>query len=134
MIQIKPASFDAHSRMVWRSKTDCAALFFRRRELIMIRIAIDMPAVGECSVGECAYNADQACHARAITVGDGVHPGCDTFLDATPHARASERQAGVGACKVAGCRHNDDYECMAETIKVGHASQAVSCLTYQPRP
>ncbi|MEN3276702.1 MAG: hypothetical protein V7631_2492 [Massilia sp.] len=100
----------------------------------MIKIAIEMPAVAACSVSECAYNADNGCHARAITVGDGVHPGCDTFLVATPHSRARERHAGVGACKVSGCRHNDDYECMADRITVGHASQAVSCLTYQARP
>lgn len=99
----------------------------------MITIAIEMPAVAACAVSECAYNADQCCHARAITVGDGVHPGCDTFLDATPHSRATERRAGVGACKVTGCRHNDDYECMAEQIAVGHANKAVSCLTYQAR-
>jgi hypothetical protein len=99
----------------------------------MIKIAIEMPIVAECSVAECAYNTDHCCHARAITVGDGVHPGCDTFLQATPHSRASERHAGVGACKVSACRYNDDYECVAEQIAVGHASQAVSCLTYQQR-
>lgn len=97
----------------------------------MIRIAIEMPVVAECSVSECAYNAGNSCHARAITVGDGVHPGCDTFLDATPHSRATDRNAGVGACKVSACRHNDDYECMAESIAVGHASQSVRCLTYR---
>lgn len=99
----------------------------------MIRIAIDMPVVGECVVGQCAYNTDNRCHARAITVGDGIHPGCDTFLDATPHSRARERHAGVGACKVSACQHNDDYECMAEQIAVGHAGAAVSCLTYRQR-
>lgn len=99
----------------------------------MIKIAIEMPIVGECCVAECAYNTDNGCHARAITVGDGVHPGCDTFLRATPHSRASERHAGVGACKVSACRYNDDYECVAEKIAVGHASRAVSCLTYQQR-
>jgi hypothetical protein len=98
----------------------------------MHRIAIDMPVVGTCFVSECAYNAGQHCRARAITVGDGVHPGCDTFLDATPHARETGHQAGVGACKVSACQHNDDYECMADQIAVGHGDTAC-CLTYQQR-
>ena len=95
--------------------------------------AIDMPVVGECSVAECTYNANNGCHARAITVGDGVHPGCDTFLAASPHTRDTGRHAGVGACKVAACRHNDDYECTADQIAVGHAGPGASCLTYQQR-
>jgi hypothetical protein len=100
----------------------------------MNRIAIDMPVVGECSVAECAYNANNGCHARAITVGDGLHPGCDTFLGATPHTRDTGRHAGVGACKVSGCRHNDDYECAADQIAVGHAGPGASCLTFEQRP
>lgn len=103
----------------------------------MNRVAIDMPVVGECTVAECAYNANNCCHARAITVGDGIHPGCDTFLAATPHSRETARHAGVGACKVTGCQHNDDYECAAQQIAVGHAGDAghgASCLTYQQRP
>ncbi|QOY96691.1 DUF1540 domain-containing protein [Massilia sp. UMI-21] len=94
---------------------------------------MDMPVVGACSVAECAYNTDNGCHARAITVGDGVHPGCDTFLVATPHTRDTGRHAGVGACKVSSCQHNDDYECTAEQIAVGHAGHGACCLTYQQR-
>lgn len=99
----------------------------------MNRVAIDMPVVGECSVAECAYNTNNCCHARAITVGDGIHPGCDTFLAATPHSTDTARRAGVGACKVANCQHNDDYECTAEQIAVGHAGHGASCLTYLQR-
>ena len=102
----------------------------------MNRIGIDMPVVGECSVAECAYNSGNCCHARAITVGDGIHPGCDTFLVATPHSRDTGRHAGVGACKVSACAHNDDYECTAQQIAVGHPGQAghaACCLTYQQR-
>jgi len=99
----------------------------------MNRIAVDMPVVGECSVAECTYNTNNCCHARAITVGDGVHPGCDTFLAATPHSRDTGRHAGVGACKVSACQYNDDYECTAEQIAVGHAGHGASCLTYQQR-
>ena len=99
----------------------------------MNTIALDMPVVGECTVAECAYNSGNCCHARAITVGDGVHPGCDTFLAAEPHCRELVRHAGVGACKVSSCLHNDDYACTAEQIAVGHAGQGASCLTYQQR-
>lgn len=99
----------------------------------MNRVALDMPVVGECSVAECAYNVNRGCHARAITVGDGIHPGCDTFLVASPHSRDTARHAGVGACKTSACQYNDDYECTADQIAVGHAVHGASCLTYQQR-
>ena len=93
-------------------------------------INVEMPAVAGCTISDCAYNQDDQCHARAITVGDGVHPGCDTFLQASSHTRERQRIAGVGACKVTGCAHNDDYECMAAEIEVGMAQGSVDCLTY----
>jgi hypothetical protein len=99
----------------------------------MNRIATDMPVVGECTVGECAYNANNCCRARAITVGEGIHPGCDTFLVATPHSRDSGRHAGVGACKASACQHNEDYECNAQQISVGHTGDGACCLTFQQR-
>ena len=99
----------------------------------MMRIAIDMPVVEECGVGECAYNTNNCCRARAITVGNGIHPGCDTFLNAMPHSRARQGQAGVGACKVSACQYNDDYECMTEQIAVGHGDNGIACLTYRQR-
>jgi hypothetical protein len=103
----------------------------------MKQLSIEMPVVAECSVTECAYNLDNCCHARAITVGDGVHPGCDTYLSMSnspsSHSKAKQRIAGVGACKVVSCQYNEDYECMAEDIKVGHASPDVNCLTYRQR-
>lgn len=99
----------------------------------MIQIAIEMPLVSACSVTECAYNTEQHCHARAITVGDSVHPGCDTFLDSAAHAKMTQRNAGVGACKATACQFNDDYECTADQISVGHASASVCCLTYRGR-
>jgi hypothetical protein len=96
-------------------------------------LSIEMPLVSQCSVSECAYNANSCCHARAITVGDGLHPGCDTYLFSDPHSRAQQRTAGVGACKVSACQHNDDYECMADSITVGSAGGQVTCLTYHHR-
>ena len=95
-------------------------------------IEAEMPAVAECGAGECAYNVDGSCNARAITIGDGVHPGCDTFFVASGHSR-SLRQAGVGACKVVGCRNNDDFECQASAIRVGRKADSVACTTFEKR-
>jgi hypothetical protein len=99
----------------------------------MKQISVEMPVVEQCSVTECAYNTDRCCHARAITVGHGVHPGCDTYLASSSHTKAKQRTAGVGACKVSACRHNEDYECIADGISVGHTSDDITCLTYSPR-
>ena len=95
-----------------------------------MKMTIDMPTVSTCDMSECAYNIDKACHARAITVGDGVHPGCDTFFSNATHTNENKRIAGVGACKIAACRHNNDFECMAESIAVGREKSGVGCLTY----
>ena len=96
-----------------------------------MNISIDMPQVRACAITDCAYNVDKSCHARAITIGDGVHPGCDTaFLDAPLHTQDTNRIAGVGACKVSGCRYNDDLECDAESIEVGFVGKGINCLTY----
>lgn len=93
---------------------------------------IEMPDVAACDVKDCAYNKDDACHARAITVGHGVHPGCDTFFVSPEHIRRKEK-AGVGACKVSSCKHNDDFECQANAIRVGRREENVECLTFDPR-
>lgn len=98
-----------------------------------MEMTIEMPIVGGCSVTACAYNGGARCHAKAITIGDGVRPGCDTFLDAgSDHTRLNVT-AGVGACKVSGCRHNSDLECMADSIKVGMRQQLPNCMTYSAR-
>jgi len=100
----------------------------------MKQIPIEMPLVRECSVTGCTYNANDACHARAITVGTAVHPDCDTYFSSTAsHTKAIERSAGVGACKMSDCNYNDDYECIAEEIKVGFRMERVNCLTYAHR-
>lgn len=98
----------------------------------MTTMNIDMPPVSACSVTECAYNVKDNCHAKAITIGDGVHPGCDTFMQASTHTRNTSRTAGIGACKVTACKHNDDFECSASQIKVGRVGNDVSCLTFEP--
>lgn len=98
-----------------------------------MKITIEMPQVSACEVTECGYNLNRACHARAITIGDGIHPGCDTHFRSASHASHYQNLAGVGACKVAGCQFNDDFECMAEKIQVGFKGNDINCLTYMPR-
>lgn len=93
----------------------------------------EMPAVEECDAKDCAYNRNQRCHARGITIGDLKHPGCDTFLPAGARTSETMRIAGVGACKVVGCRYNDDLECAADAIRVGHSGNAVTCQTFDKR-
>ncbi|MFS1524208.1 DUF1540 domain-containing protein [Microbulbifer sp. 2304DJ12-6] len=92
-------------------------------------IATDMPEVSKCAVTQCAYNANDGCHARAITIGNGADPDCDTFLANAKHT-SSARTAGVGACKMEGCKFNDDFECSADSIQVGRNGSANNCLSY----
>ncbi len=99
----------------------------------MNKMSIEMPIVKECQVTDCAYNLQNNCHARAITIGDGVHPGCDTFFMSSGHTHDKKRTAGIGACKVAQCKFNDDLECMTEAITVARKGRDVSCMTFMTR-
>jgi hypothetical protein len=99
-----------------------------------MKMTIDMPFVAECMVKDCAYNLESKCHARAITIGDGVNPGCDTsLLGATGHMHERQHIAGVGACKISGCSFNNDLECTAESISVNKVKGDIRCMTYAPR-
>lgn len=99
----------------------------------MKKLTIEMPVITECMVSACAYNVSNNCHARAITVGDGVHPGCDTFLKGARHTRQAQQIAGIGACKIGGCKFNDDFECMADSVKVGMVKNEANCMTFTAR-
>lgn len=99
----------------------------------MEKICIQMPIVSECAATECAYNINKSCQARAITVGDGIHPGCDTFLMGSGKAKGSGQTAGIGACKITGCKFNEGLECMTDSISVCHVRGKVSCTTYSAR-
>ncbi|EEO27246.1 DUF1540 domain-containing protein [Oxalobacter paraformigenes] len=102
----------------------------------MKHIQIIMPEVRECSAQSCGFNKNLGCHARAITVGDGQNPGCDTFFavsDPAGHAKSVGRTSGVGACKVADCKYNEDYECMADEIVVAFSNSKANCQTYVHR-
>jgi hypothetical protein len=96
-----------------------------------MKVHLEMAAVATCAASECAYNVDASCHAQAITVGDGVHPACDTYLKAGNHVRDTTPHAGVGACKVASCRHNRDYECHARSIAVRRHGHHADCATFE---
>ena len=98
-----------------------------------MRMTLEMTNVQECDVQSCAYNVDESCHARAITVGDGIHAACDTFFVSSLHTRATSNNAGVGACKVTDCRYNSDLECSAEAIHVGFHDNHADCMTFTPR-
>ncbi len=97
----------------------------------MDSLNIEMPLVSQCAVHECTYNLNNNCHAKAITIGDGSHPGCDTFFSLDEHCKEQNRQAGVGACKVNDCIHNEDFECMARDINVGFSGNDINCLTFK---
>ena len=98
-----------------------------------MEILIEMPLIKACDVSECSYNLNESCHAKAITIGDGASPGCDTYMNAGSHVRNKQIKAGVGACKVDGCSHNSDLECGAESINVSQEGGTVRCMTYMPR-
>ena len=95
----------------------------------MKKFSIEMPQVNQCEVTKCAYNVKNMCHARAITVGDGINAMCDTFFNSGSHSKG-KNTAGVGACKVAVCAYNTDYECQAEGINVGMEGSNAKCMTF----
>ncbi len=99
----------------------------------MNKVTIEMPVVRKCMVNECCYNANSKCHARAITIGDSVHPACDTYLAGMSHTLHTKQIAGIGACKTASCKHNEDLECMAESIQVGMIKNEANCMTFSMR-
>lgn len=97
----------------------------------MKEVSNTMPMVSKCEATQCAYNLENGCHAKGITIGDGSNPGCDTFFQNKEHARENKRVAGVGACKVSSCKFNSDFECAAESIDVGYNKNKINCLTYK---
>jgi hypothetical protein len=96
----------------------------------MKTICLEMPIVTKCAVNECVYNASNSCHARAISIGNSVQPGCDTFMAGAQHTMKVNQVAGIGACKTAGCKFNDDLECTAESIQVGIIKNEANCTTF----
>lgn len=97
-----------------------------------MQMTIEMPVVRGCSVDRCAFNQDASCHAKAITIGDGVNPGCDTFADVDTAPANLDETAGVGACKVTSCEHNSDLACTANAIRVAQQQDTPKCTTFSP--
>ena len=96
-----------------------------------MKMTLEMPPIQGCAIDACAYNRNSECHARAITIGDGIHPGCDTaYFNNGHHVKTLNQVAGVGACKVAGCHFNADLECTADSITVGLRNDHINCLTF----
>ena len=94
---------------------------------------VEMPKVIECLMDECAYNADKECHARAITVGGGACPMCDTAMKSVKKGGVIDMIGSVGACKVENCRFNDSLECSAVGISVMLHDQHAECGTFKAR-
>lgn len=95
-------------------------------------MAMGMPRVTSCSVSECSYNMNNECHTLAITVGDGTHAACDTFVR-LQNKGGTEATGGVGACKAFNCQHNKALECIAAGISVGPHSGHADCKTFSAR-
>lgn len=98
-----------------------------------MKMTLEMSAVEQCAVSDCVYNLKKKCSARAVTIGHGVHPGCDTFMSGSTHAKPHDLPAGVGACKVTICSHNSDYECVADHIQVARSGGEINCMTFKAR-
>lgn len=92
-----------------------------------------MPIISGCEVIECSYNSGNHCHARAITVGDGAHAACDTFVQLRTKGGDASADGSVGACKAIDCTFNSSLECSAPGITVGHHGGHADCTTYSPR-
>jgi hypothetical protein len=101
---------------------------------IMKTLTVTMPVITECKAEECAYNRNRLCHARAITIGDGKHPACDTYFctshSSEQHIMNKNIIAGIGACKVQSCQYNVDYECFGENISIAHNNGRIACMNY----
>ncbi len=89
--------------------------------------------VNACSVATCAYNANDTCHALAITVGEPSPTNCATFTPRQGNQSAGSRMtvANVGACKAASCKHNKMLECTKAEINIGMTGSSVTCLSYE---
>ena len=96
----------------------------------MNEMKLELSVVKSCQVSKCAYNQNQKCGAKAITIGDGNSPGCDTFFNFSQHSKRSG-PSGVGACKVISCKHNRDFECVADSIEVGIVNNKINCMTFR---
>lgn len=92
---------------------------------------MNMPNVTKCNARDCSYNMNDACHALAVTIGDGTHPRCDTYVHMALHGGDAAAVAKVGACKVAACKFNQSLECSAPTIAINTHGKCPDCSTFE---
>jgi hypothetical protein len=98
-----------------------------------MKLFVLMPDVRECVVTDCAFNQGRACHARAVTIGDGIHPACDTYHPNVEKRASARTRAGIGACKVDRCEWNEDLACHARSVRDAHHQGHADCVTFSPR-
>ncbi len=96
-------------------------------------VMASLSKVAKCELAECAYNHDKMCHASAITIGNGMHPRCETFFARSSKGGDRGAIAKVGACKSANCEYNQELGCQAPEIHVGRREMEVHCLTFEAR-
>ncbi len=92
-----------------------------------------MPNILDCSVQECSYNTNKACHAMAITVGDTNCAMCDTYFKSSSKGGAQDINGSVGACKENDCKFNNSLECQAPGIHVSSHMGHADCSTFNRR-
>ncbi len=90
---------------------------------------IEMPEIMKCTAAECAYNHEETCHAKGITVGDMEQQLCDTMWKSSQHTGRTG-PAGVGACRSLHCAYNSDLECQADAIDVMLSGGQARCGTF----
>lgn len=90
-----------------------------------------MPKVSSCTVLDCGYNKDNACHAPTIEVGS-VLPCCDTYSN-LPSESSFEAITEVEKCKVERCMYNNNLECAAENIEIARKSCNADCLMFKEK-
>ena len=88
--------------------------------------------VSACMTVECAYNANEKCHAIAVNIGQD-EPFCDTYYESSQKCIEADITALVGACKTDTCMFNECLVCSAEGIHVSRENGSVKCLTFQQR-
>ncbi len=93
-------------------------------------MAVQTPKVIDCSVRDCSYNQNKACHAVAITVGDSNCAMCDTYYHSSQKGGAMEITGSVGACKEDDCKFNNSLECSAPGIHVANHMGHADCSTF----
>ena len=93
---------------------------------------IEGSIVQSCKVEGCSFNSHSKCHALAVTIGDGTHPRCDTFVQEGSDS-GMETSTRVGACKVVSCVNNKKLICKAGFIDVIFNNDHPHCNKFQAK-